>query len=408
MTRIAGLIVLFAGVAGAARSQPEYDLTLVDAFVPGYSLRETYLYDINNQGIAIGTTTGQTVIGISYTGFIWTAAGGSVAEPLSWPHGISNSGLAVAVGTAIDLNTGQSWSLPLLPGTYIVPYPNDINDQGTAVGMVQTCNCSNSSGVLQIPYVWDAVNGARSTPVPNAKGLSRVNANDVAIGWVGGNAQPDSFFVDLTTGQYTMMSSVVPNAGTGSTKALDINDTGVIVGTTSGSGSVYFYGYVYSPASGAQLLPLPPAPYQQAFTPTTINNAGQIAGQIYILGSPRSCVYDAENGFRDLNDPALVAGIPAGFTLMYTTRINDNGWIVGYGAGGGGMYRSFVLRPRNGSACPGDANGDNTVNFADLNTVLSNFGLSGAPGSTPGDVTGDGIVNFADLNMVLSNFGLAC
>lgn len=57
-------------------------------------------------------------------------------------------------------------------------------------------------------------------------------------------------------------------------------------------------------------------------------------------------------------------------------------------------------------ACPGDANGDGAVNFADLNAVLSAFGQTGA--GLVGDLNGDGIVNFADLNLVLSNFGVAC
>ncbi|MGP1309668.1 MAG: hypothetical protein ACTS27_05670 [Phycisphaerales bacterium] len=52
---------------------------------------------------------------------------------------------------------------------------------------------------------------------------------------------------------------------------------------------------------------------------------------------------------------------------------------------------------------PGDTNGDGVVNFADLNTVLTQFGMTGA--GLAGDVTADGLVNFADLNTVLSNFG---
>lgn len=77
-----------------------------------------------------------------------------------------------------------------------------------------------------------------------------------------------------------------------------------------------------------------------------------------------------------------------------------------------GVPGSSVLSSLNGIQirrlvdCPGDANGDNTVNFADLNTVLSAFGQSG-PG-LPGDVNDDGVVNFADLNMVLANFGASC
>ncbi|TVQ65411.1 MAG: hypothetical protein EA379_00130, partial [Phycisphaerales bacterium] len=56
--------------------------------------------------------------------------------------------------------------------------------------------------------------------------------------------------------------------------------------------------------------------------------------------------------------------------------------------------------------CPGDANGDGVVDFADLSTVLGNFGQSGP--NLPGDLTGDGEVNFTDLSIVLSNFGNVC
>jgi hypothetical protein len=54
--------------------------------------------------------------------------------------------------------------------------------------------------------------------------------------------------------------------------------------------------------------------------------------------------------------------------------------------------------------CPGDANGDNQVDLADLNLVLANFGTAGPDG----DVNGDGQVDLADLNLVLANFGTTC
>jgi hypothetical protein len=56
--------------------------------------------------------------------------------------------------------------------------------------------------------------------------------------------------------------------------------------------------------------------------------------------------------------------------------------------------------------CPGDANGDNTVNFTDLNAVLSTFGQTGP--DIQGDLNNDEIVNFTDLNEVLSAFGNTC
>lgn len=57
--------------------------------------------------------------------------------------------------------------------------------------------------------------------------------------------------------------------------------------------------------------------------------------------------------------------------------------------------------------CPGETNGDDVIDFGDLNNVLSNFGVTGMAG-VPGDVNNDGAVNFADVNIVLSVFGSTC
>jgi hypothetical protein len=61
--------------------------------------------------------------------------------------------------------------------------------------------------------------------------------------------------------------------------------------------------------------------------------------------------------------------------------------------------------------CEGDANGDLVVDFADLNTVLTNWEAVVAPG-TNGDVApfpgGDGVVNFNDLNAILTNWEQSC
>lgn len=54
--------------------------------------------------------------------------------------------------------------------------------------------------------------------------------------------------------------------------------------------------------------------------------------------------------------------------------------------------------------CPGDSNDDRTVNFADLVSTLSYWGIPG----NPGDANGDGQVNFTDVTSVLSNWGSQC
>ena len=57
-------------------------------------------------------------------------------------------------------------------------------------------------------------------------------------------------------------------------------------------------------------------------------------------------------------------------------------------------------------ACPGDTNGDGTVDTTDLLTLLANFGQPG--GVAQGDSDGDGAVNTADLLALLAAFGDLC
>ncbi|MBX3352385.1 MAG: hypothetical protein KF684_05580 [Phycisphaeraceae bacterium] len=72
----------------------------------------------------------------------------------------------------------------------------------------------------------------------------------------------------------------------------------------------------------------------------------------------------------------------------------------------GGSITARVVAPAATCTLTADTNGDNVVNFSDLNVVLSAFGQTG-PGN-PADVNNDGAVNFSDLNAVLSEFGIDC
>jgi hypothetical protein len=56
--------------------------------------------------------------------------------------------------------------------------------------------------------------------------------------------------------------------------------------------------------------------------------------------------------------------------------------------------------------CSGDTNGDQLVDFADLNVLLTNFGMTGF--GIQGDLNFDDVVDFLDLNEVLSSFGDVC
>jgi len=113
------------------------------------------------------------------------------------------------------------------------------------------------------------------------------------------------------------------------------------------------------------------------------------------LTAPSGMFIDAAGGGFNTHDIVLDTSTPGSVagTVMILSDDPDE------------PVRAVTVTAMVGAACPGDANGDGLINFADLNAVLSDFGMSGA---LAGDVNDDGVVNFADLNEVLSNFGVDC
>lgn len=57
--------------------------------------------------------------------------------------------------------------------------------------------------------------------------------------------------------------------------------------------------------------------------------------------------------------------------------------------------------------CPGDADGNSTIDFADITAALANFGRPGGV-AQPGDADGNGTVNFNDITLILGNWGGNC
>jgi hypothetical protein len=388
-------------LAAPASAQTVYDFILVDSLNADPRVGETFLWDINDNGVACGTTTIDNVIG--YPGIVWDEIAGVTRVPVASPKSVSNAGLVVGIGDIYDLTSHTTFSPPNLPGTYYAPSFGGVNDAGAAVGTISGCSCSDSGGVTYVPYIWDAANGARTVAVPNARGLSRINNAGVAIGWLNGWVLNDGFFVDIASGAYTRLNDVFPpGLGFGPTRAFDLNDEGAIVGTRYGTSPVHTYGFVYSPSTGLEILPFPGAGYQQYVRPFGINNAGAIVGQIITTqASDRAFVFSSGNGIRNLNDPSLVAGIPAGYILASAQKINDSGWIVGNGRTAAGKNTGYVLKPRV-IACPPDFNHSGAVDSQDFFDFLNAFFASDA------DFNADGSTNSQDFFDFLNAFFAGC
>lgn len=402
-TTLVSMVSLFGAIAGAAHAQPEYDFVLIDSYNANPLAGETRMSGISDNGIACGVTTVDNVIG--YPGIAWSLAAGKTRIPVSNPSAVNSSGLVVGIGTVYDLVTQATYSPPNLPGTYYSPSFGDVNNSGIAVGTISTTSGSDSGGILRIPYIWDAVNGARTISVPNAKSLHRINNVGVALGWMNNLMSQGPFVVDLASGAYTAIVDVLPpDFGVGYPYANDINDHGEIVGSRPGTYPIYRYGFMYSSSTGLHVLPFPGAGYQQYVSPTAINNAGTIVGNIStVLASQHVFVYSESHGLRDLNEGSLIAGMPAGYRLYFASNINNQGWIVGYGHTAAGKITGFVLKPR-GASCSADFNRDGTLDFFDYLDFVDGFSGNAAAA----DFNGDGIIDFFDYLDFVDSYQAGC
>lgn len=144
-----------------------------------------------------------------------------------------------------------------------------------------------------------------------------------------------------------------------------------------------------------------------ALTVLPINPDGSLGASIQTIpiGSDiRDVVTDGE--FVYVTDESSISGSPVG-VLVY--KIDASGTLSQVGPAvptNGGRPQFMALWTPPSVECDGDTNGDNLVNFTDLNAVLAEFGLTGD--GLAGDVNDDDVVNFTDLNIVLANFGNMC
>lgn len=76
--------------------------------------------------------------------------------------------------------------------------------------------------------------------------------------------------------------------------------------------------------------------------------------------------------------------------------------------GSPGSLQAATDGPSAAAPCPGDANGDQVVDFNDITEVLSNWLNDYTPGTGPGDADGDGVVNFNDIAEVLAQWLVPC
>lgn len=143
------------------------------------------------------------------------------------------------------------------------------------------------------------------------------------------------------------------------------------------------------------------------------NNAQQSGGCPQGVAINSATIHNLGFELRDTNGTTVLA-------TVNSAAAGSTESLVDFPVPAGGTYFLRVFATTNtsdiqlyrlemnfaGVGCPGDANGDNTVDFSDLNIVIFQFNSTGV--GLIGDLNDDGIVDFSDLNLVLSNYNQSC
>jgi hypothetical protein len=230
--------------------------------------------------------------------------------------------------------------------------------------------------------------------------------------------QVDVFDLDSGDRMFTVTPPPLTEA-IGYGNALGMSDAFLVVGTWGDRSIEGQLGaaYVYDAASGEHLRTITPPLEDEAFQfgwSVAVEDSIAVIGAFFededFFDDPKdkkrgtAYVYDLETGEllvklrptdSELSDDFGRAVATDGQTVVVGRPGDDE-----TGPDEGAAY-IFTLPP---FGCPGDATVDGTVDLADLNLVLANFGSA----TSEGDVTSDGEVDLADLNLVLANFGTSC
>jgi hypothetical protein len=116
------------------------------------------------------------------------------------------------------------------------------------------------------------------------------------------------------------------------------------------------------------------------------------------------------NWFPLTNSPGNISGVTTNTLTIFTVETLNAGdyRLVYTSVCGSTTSITATLTVTVPPSCPGDADGNGSVTFLDITTVLANFGNVYTPSSGPGDADGNGAVAFLDITTVLANFGSIC
>lgn len=366
---------LAAGLASvAAAGSPEYELVIIEPWDTSYQFATSGASGLNN----LNQVSGGAYNSNGDPQFLWTLENGK--QPINFAGQINDLGVIAASG-AIRWPDGtiEPFEWPM----HGVGEINNSNVIAGSTGNVHTCP-KHASG--RDAAVWTQAGGTVRLDVDlgifGADQAWGINEGNEVVGVrsvTGQCGDQKAFYMNMTTGQYVDLHSVVTGMSSGITHAYDINNDGVVVGDGPINGLVQ--PFTWSIANGVTVLPTLPDADPQYTEPVSINNHGVVVGQALDFTDDwqwKAVIWE-DGAARDLN---LLVELPDDFHIVEAKKINDNGWIIGRGEYGvWSPERAVVLIPIEDPAEPtADLNDDGSIDVFDLITLLTNWGTNG-PGA---------------------------
>jgi len=334
-------------------------------------------YGINNLGQVVGASFGHPFLWEDgrISAILGPTETGAALDINNFGQIVGRQGDAISNGFIFSDGVVTNLTFGLSKGTATA-----INDSGHVVG-----SADFGHGVEAFYFNGVTTVGLSDSGLPNSAALD-INSAGRIVGHYSTSGDPQPFLFDTLSSQTEPLPL---DRGT----AFSINDAGAIAVFSDTNRAILIdedHTYDIGSLGGANSMPL------------ALNNLGDVVGSsLTANGRNGAFVYSSSGIMQNLNDPVSCAE----WEFIRANDINDNGWIVGVGVliDSVETQRGVLFVPTS-EALPGDADGNDRVDIADLNAVRNNFGSVGE-----GDVNQDGMVDIADLNDVRNSFGaLAC
>lgn len=164
------------------------------------------------------------------------------------------------------------------------------------------------------------------------------------------------------------------------------NDGSTVLGLRQSQSGAQARGFRFNRMMGWQYLPLPAGidPDADMFLNAATSDGSKVLGIVEDSSGFHSMIWDAVNGSRNLRTELEAQGLDLSewITLLAFTMSGNGRYLTGIGQrvispGVTGNQGWLIdLDPPIAASCPGDADGNGSVNFTDIGNVLASFGVT--------------------------------